>query len=320
MTVRGNGRQEVFHGAEYYLHFLDQLADALEKDEVILYAYVLMPNHYHLFVETPHGNIQRFMQRLNTAYSMYHRYKRSFPGHCFQGRYGAKLVGGDDYIVRLTRYIHRNPINVTASKNLSLTEKVTELTFYPWSSYRGYVDEHAVESMVNYQYLKLMNRKTEKGRRAAYRKYVEGCIAKTDEDFKASLEVSRYAVGDSEFVGQVESDLKDVREHKCIYGDIEWPVGKSLTVDEIVTAVANEFKVDKNLLLTMNYAARKAKKVSLELACRYSNLSQRRVGEYFGYEGNGSVSKQRQSLTKLLSEDKMLSRVVTRIEKRLVKS
>ena len=69
VTVRGNARQEVFHEEHDYLRFIEQLADALDKDEIILYAFVLMPNHYHLFVETKHGNIQRFMQRLDTSCS-----------------------------------------------------------------------------------------------------------------------------------------------------------------------------------------------------------------------------------------------------------
>jgi REP element-mobilizing transposase RayT len=87
--------KSVFFDFEDYARFLDQLDAALEADEVILYAYVLMPDHYHLFVETPLGNIQKFMQRLNTAYSMYCRFKHNRPGHCSQGRYGAKLVQGD---------------------------------------------------------------------------------------------------------------------------------------------------------------------------------------------------------------------------------
>jgi len=41
VTVRGNARQVVFHADEYYARFLERLADALEKDEVILYAFVL---------------------------------------------------------------------------------------------------------------------------------------------------------------------------------------------------------------------------------------------------------------------------------------
>ena len=75
VTVRGNGRQCVFHDDDYYFRFIEQLSEALEKDQVVLYAFALMPNHFHLLIETPFGNIQRFMQRLNTSYSMYHRYK-----------------------------------------------------------------------------------------------------------------------------------------------------------------------------------------------------------------------------------------------------
>jgi hypothetical protein len=43
-TVRGNGRDQVFFGAEDYARFLEQLDAALAEDQVILYAYVLMPN------------------------------------------------------------------------------------------------------------------------------------------------------------------------------------------------------------------------------------------------------------------------------------
>ena len=95
-----------------YERFLEQLDHCLEKNEVVLYAYCLMPNHYHLFVDTPLGNVQRFMQTLNTAYAMYFRYKHNRPGHCWQGRYGAQLVKGDDYIAKLARYIHLNPVKV----------------------------------------------------------------------------------------------------------------------------------------------------------------------------------------------------------------
>jgi hypothetical protein len=49
--------------------FLSQLRDCLKNYRVVLYAYVLMPNHYHLLVRTAHPNLARFMQRLNTSYA-----------------------------------------------------------------------------------------------------------------------------------------------------------------------------------------------------------------------------------------------------------
>jgi len=49
----------VFLEAADYERFMGQLVEALEQDQVRLYAYVLMPNHYHLLIETPRGNVQR---------------------------------------------------------------------------------------------------------------------------------------------------------------------------------------------------------------------------------------------------------------------
>jgi hypothetical protein len=98
-----------------------------------------MPNHAHLVVETPLGNISRFMQRLNTAYGMYRRYKRRRPGHCFQARYGAKLVSGDLYLLRVTRYVHLNPVKVKALSGASAKARVAHLNAYPWTSYGVYI-------------------------------------------------------------------------------------------------------------------------------------------------------------------------------------
>jgi len=173
LTVRGNARQKVFLTDADYERFLAQLDAALAADGVIVYAYVLMPNHYHLLVETPLGNVQRFMQRLNTAYGMYFRFKHGRPGHCFQGRYGAKVVSGDEYLVRLTRYVHLNPVKVKALEQASASERVARLNRYPWSSYRGYAGLVEAEARVDYRWLGLMGRRTRRGAQAAYRAYVE---------------------------------------------------------------------------------------------------------------------------------------------------
>jgi REP element-mobilizing transposase RayT len=70
VTNRGNGRQEIFAESGDCDRFMEQLAEAVEMDGVILYAYCLMPNHFHLFVKTPNANLDRFMGRLTTAYAI----------------------------------------------------------------------------------------------------------------------------------------------------------------------------------------------------------------------------------------------------------
>ena len=124
---RGNGRSRIFHGRDYYERFAEQLAYCASTDEVVLLAYCLMPNHIHLLVETPRGNLSKFMQRLGTAYAMYYRYKHHSPGHCLQGRFKSKLVGEDDYLLGVSRYIHLNPLRVRGVKRLSVEAKREKL-------------------------------------------------------------------------------------------------------------------------------------------------------------------------------------------------
>ena len=81
VTSRGNARQSLFHTDQDRQRFLLQLQDNLESYGVVLYAWVLMTNHFHLVVRTPRANLSRFMQRLNSSYSLYYRYKHRKPGH-----------------------------------------------------------------------------------------------------------------------------------------------------------------------------------------------------------------------------------------------
>ena len=317
VTVRGNAKQTVFHQDRDYLKFIEQLADALDKDEVRLIAFVLMSNHYHLFVETKHGNIQRFMQRLNTSYSMYHRYKHKKPGHCFQGRYGAKLVKGDDYVIRLTRYIHLNPVKVAASKGKRIDEKINSLNAYKWSSYRRYACyPDGLQLRIDDRILLMMNRITDKGNRSAYRGYVEGCISRTDAEILEAMQVSRYAVGSPKYIEQVEDELKEVKVNKGVYGDIRWPEGRKYTIEQIIKAVTLEYGQKAEELMAKNTEVID-RKIAIELSCRYSGLSQRQIGESFGYRGNGSVRKQRNRLKEQLMHDDKLKLRMDKIERRL---
>jgi hypothetical protein len=62
---------------------------------------------------------------------------------------------------------------------------------------------------------------------------------------------------------------------------------------------------------------RTARKFALELSCRYSGQSQRLIGEYYGYRGNGSVLKQRKRLKELFGDNNKLRRRFERVEKAL---
>lgn len=79
--------------------------------EVELNCFALMPNHFHLLVrlKEPKG-IESLMRRILTGYAMYFNQKNKRVGHLFENRYKSVAVLTDDYLLYLTRYIHRNPL------------------------------------------------------------------------------------------------------------------------------------------------------------------------------------------------------------------
>ena len=91
-----------------------------------------MGDHYHLLIGTPKANLSRVMRHINGVYTQKHNRLKRTDGPLFRGRYKAILVDKDDYLVPLTRYIHRNPIDMKRP----LVEKLED---YLWSSYSAFV-------------------------------------------------------------------------------------------------------------------------------------------------------------------------------------
>jgi hypothetical protein len=77
---------------------------------LLVHAYCLMPNHYHLVVETPRANLSPAMGWLQTTYTMRFNRRHRRTGHLFQGRYKAQLVDAAEYGQWLVRYVHYSPV------------------------------------------------------------------------------------------------------------------------------------------------------------------------------------------------------------------
>lgn len=103
--------------------------------EIELLAYCLMPNHFHLMLKqnSDHG-ISHFMSSVITKYVRYFntRYKRIGP--LFQGRYKAVRITDEYQFTYLTKYIHRNPLDLSTFK-----DSPRRLSEYKYSSYGNYL-------------------------------------------------------------------------------------------------------------------------------------------------------------------------------------
>lgn len=171
---RGRGRQAIFHGHEYYHAFLDCLAQAHERFGAEVHAYCLMGNHYHLLIKTPFANLSRVMRQINGVYTQRYNRLKHTDGPLFRGRYKAIVVDADAYLLQVTRYIHRNPIETQSP--LAKT-----LEHYPWSSYPAYLGKTEAPTWLQRElvYQMLGQRK----RYAGYKAYVEQGIDDETQQF-----------------------------------------------------------------------------------------------------------------------------------------
>jgi len=114
-------------------------------DKITLVAYVLMPNHFHILVrQTAARSIESFMRALMIKYTMYLNSKYSRIGPLFQGRYKGILITSDAYLLHISRYIHRNPIDLDSQK-LIFSIPWRSYRDYPFSSYRWYLSNIKLE-------------------------------------------------------------------------------------------------------------------------------------------------------------------------------
>ncbi len=318
VTSRGNGRRRIFHGDDYHQRFMWQLEEALRIDGVILYGYVLMANHYHLLLETPRGNLSQFMHRLNTAYSTYYRFKHRHAGSVFQSRYKSKLVEGDDYLIRLTRYIHLNPVKTVAMGRLSPEERVESLKRYQWSSYPGYVLKSKEEEIVNYRWRSLAGGRTESEQRKDYGRYIEGMIGSTDAVLSEALSASVYAIGDEGYVAEIASEMRELARSIEDVQDVTLPEQERPTVQDIDRAICCVYGCARDLLRRHGRIAGEPKRVALELVCRLGGLSNRDAGKAYGEMTCAGVTRSRRQLAAELkispSVAKRVQEVVARVE------
>lgn len=136
--ARGNEQREVYRDDKDRERFLEALAEAVQRFGLRVHAYCLMPNHYHLVLGTPRGNLSRAMGWLQTTYTARFNARHRRRGHLFQGRFKAQLVEADEYARWLVEYVHLNPVRPRRKGERIAPERAAELARYRWSSHRVY--------------------------------------------------------------------------------------------------------------------------------------------------------------------------------------
>ena len=135
---RGNYKQPIFRDQRAMEAFLRALYETLKIYRWEVYAYAIMPNHYHLCLRTPDGDLSDGMHRLLTAFNTRFNRFRKESGHPFQGRFKSVVSPLGMSVRRFIDYIHLNPVRAQLLKLSSLAKsRVTSLSAYLNPGMRG---------------------------------------------------------------------------------------------------------------------------------------------------------------------------------------
>ena len=134
VMARGNRRERIYRDEDDCRFFLKTLGEACGMTGWRIHAWVLMSNHYHLFIETPEANLVSGMQWLQNTYTRRYNVRHRLWGRLFGDRYKAVLVEGDGYYYQtLLDYIHLNPVRAGLVK----PRAEGSVMDYQWSSVAG---------------------------------------------------------------------------------------------------------------------------------------------------------------------------------------
>jgi putative transposase len=310
----GDERSRLFVDDADRERFLDRLSERVEQYNIRLYMFVLMRNHFHLVFETPDGNCSKFMQALATAYTVYYNLRHRRHGHLMDGRYKAKLVEGDEYLLALSRYVHLNPVMIKSAKTMLLKERIDYLRQYRWSSYQGYINKRKLLKYVDHAPVlgEMTGAKKDWPRR--YKEYVETGLAESDDDFRHVLKRCPLSIGTEDFTSWAGKLYRELIDGHGEPEDVSFRrMSEELEADEVMVILAHVFSVDIEEFRKRRWNS-PLRAIAATYLMKYAGRSQRQAAEHLGMRSGSAINKQLLRHKEMLTEDRRLIKLLRKSE------
>jgi putative transposase len=100
----------LFESDDEVEEFVGLLREVKQRDDLLIYAWCVLPTHFHLLLRTTSRPLWRSLATAQVRYSKGVNRRHGVAGPVWQSRYKAKLVEDQRYFEHLVVYIHLNPV------------------------------------------------------------------------------------------------------------------------------------------------------------------------------------------------------------------
>ena len=266
ITARGNERKKIFRDNSDYLYFLKTISDGIPQFNVKLFAYALMPNHYHILIQTLNANLSKMMHQLNTTYTLYFNQRYNRAGHLFQGRYHAILVQQNRYLLEVSRYLHLNAYRARI---------VNDPLQHTWSTYRYYVGASIAPNWLTTHFILDMIDANANLQKQLYQRFVNDGMTRPQNPFEAVY--AQTILGDSSFIDEISSKVR-------LKKDSEIPAQKkfmqNVTFEKVLDVVSKVLNEDKTRIVSSGRFSL-TRKIAIYFVRVKTDMSLKDIGRIF---------------------------------------
>jgi REP element-mobilizing transposase RayT len=282
VTVRGWERRVIVDSdrdREDWLRLLDRV---VTRSHWRVFSWVLMSNHFHIFLRTPEPNLSAGMHDLNSGYaSLFNRrYRRS--GSLFRGRFKAILVEDPSHAWELSRFVHLNPVR---AKMVQLPQQ------YRWSSYLAYRfvrDAATAPAWLDWETVLREHSEDLRNARRSYQRFVEAGIR---EPPRSPLNSAAGGVflGKASWVEQMRQRLADMPEDTNVpqRHQLAWRPERA----DILGFVQDHFGVESRDLQQIRRHGNDARVAAIYLIRRLTSEKVMTLAQEFGGVSVAAISK-----------------------------
>lgn len=302
---RGARKMAIFNEDNERQLFLELLNEIHNKYQIEIHAYCLMGNHYHLLIKTPSANLSKAIKYLNGIYVQRYNKVYKTDGPLFRGRFKSIIVDADNYLLRLSRYIHLNPV-----KN-KLTDRAEN---YKWSSCAAYLGNTKKPDWLYTN--SILARFGEKLQKQKYRLFLQ---ERNDEELDTFFnKIKRLPVlGAKTFIAAITEKYlnnktlsPEVPEQKLLLAK------KIIKIDQLMLTIAQYYQVNiEQLKTSVRGKSNKPRSMAIYLATQMTEESLGTIADVFTNINYSSIPRVVSNIRAKMKQDPSLQTEINEIKK-----